>query len=216
MKKKYSRRVCKICKEDKLKGRALLENGELDYPYCRLRWRQILGEKLYALIQGFLVYLPGGQPIDTFTSDDNITYEIVSRKAKYYGWSRLIAGSDEQPQYEKEDLMPCSLPLEARHKLAKLVAFKSTLSPLGKTKNLRPQWTANAKKSVANFYTSFRLQHGTVGNIGSAYDDYKQTNKHPSINSLDDFKRCVGACKRGKQPLIGPWNKSPKTKATKK
>lgn len=216
MKRKYSRSVNKLSKEDKRKGRALLENGELDYPYCRLRWRQVLGEKLYALVQDYLVFLPGGQPIETFTADDNIAYEIISSKGKYYGWSRLLADSDEQPQYAKEDLLPCYLRLEGRHKLAKLVGAKNTITNAGETTNKRPQWTANAKRSVSTFYSSYRSEYGTVSNTKSVYEAYMKKTPHPDIKSFDDFERCVNACKKGKPPLIGLWNKTAKNKASKK
>jgi len=216
MKRKYSARINTLSKSEKQTGRSLLKNGELDYPYCRLRWRQILGSKLYAVVQDHLVALPGGEPIETFTADDNITYEIVLRKGKYYGWSRLLADSDEQPQYAKEDLLPCCLPLQAMHQLAKFVGAKNTINHAGETANKRPQWTANAKKSVAGFYNSFRAQNAGVVNVKSVYEAYTKSSPHKDINNLNDFERCVGACKKGKPPLIGHWNKSTKLKAQKK
>lgn len=216
MKRKYSRSVNKLSKEDKRKGRALLENGELDYPYCRLRWRQVLGEKLYAIVQDHLLALPGGQPIQTFTADDNITYEIHLQSGKYYGWSVFLSDSDVRPQYAKQDLLPCTLPSEAKYKLAKMVNAISVVASPGQNTKLRPQWTANAKRSVAGFYNSFRSQNAGVANIKSVYEAYTKSTPHLDIKSLSDFERCVGACKKGKPPLIGSWNKTAKNKASKK
>ena len=215
MRNKYSKNVNKLSKEDKRKVRALLENQGLDHLYCRLIWRQLLGEDLYAIFQDQLVENPQGQPIETFTADNNITYEIVLTRGKYCGWSPLLANVDVWPQYEKRDLMPCFLPRTAKSKLAKIVGIKSVLTCSDKQKDRRPQWTLNAKKSVAEFYNSHRQQHNGVDSIQSVYEAYSNTNPHRDIKNRNDFTRCVNACKKGDPPLIGPWNRKAKSKTAK-